>query len=367
MDESITQTVTRPLLDAVDIVKHYPITKGAVRKRVVGAVKAVDGVSLTVERGETLGLVGESGSGKSSLARLLVRLEEIQSGHVLFGDVDIASLNAKEMHKYRRRIQMVFQDPYSSLNPRITVGQSIMRAWQIHKDVVPQSEWRNRCVELLSLVGLGADRIDAYPHQLSGGQRQRVAVARAVALEPDLIVCDEAVSALDVSVQAQVLEMLAELQTRLGVSYVFISHDLGVVRDIAHRVAVMYLGRIVEVGTVESVYERPAHPYTQALLAAMPQISLGTRKTANRPLLMGEPPSPANIPSGCRFRTRCPIAQPICAEVDPMLAPVEAAGGHNAACHFPSVDGIASARQPIEIAAHPHTAGRPSRPRKATP
>jgi oligopeptide/dipeptide ABC transporter ATP-binding protein len=324
-----------PLLSIRNAVKHFPVLTGAVLRRVTGAVRAVDDVSLDIGAGETVGLVGESGCGKSTLARLIVRLEEPDAGEAIFDGVNVFALPRRELGRYRRGVQMVFQDPYSSLNPRITIGEAIMRAWRINPEVTPAAQWRERCAELLTLVGLGADRMAWYPHQLSGGQRQRVAIARALAMDPRLVICDEPLSALDVSIQAQVLALLEDLQARLGVAYLFISHDLGVVRRISRRVVVMYLGRVVETGPAEEVMSRPAHPYTTALLAAAPVADPDRRTLETRTLLQGDPPNPANPPSGCRFRTRCPKAQGLCARQEPQLESV-ASSDRRAACHFPN-------------------------------
>ncbi len=325
------------VLSVEGAVKHFPITKGLMRRQ-VGAVRAVDDVSFAIGRQETVGLVGESGCGKSTLARLIIRLDTADRGRAQFEGSDLFAASGGTLRRLRRGVQMVFQDPYSSLNPRTTVGEAIIRAWETNPDVLPRAEWRDRAIELLTLVGLSAQRFDAYPHQLSGGQRQRVAVARALALNPRLIVCDEPVSALDVSVQAQVLDLLGSLQEQRGVSYLFISHDLGVVRRVAHRVLVMYLGRIVESGSVEDVFERPSHPYTEALLAAVPSIEASRRGLETRALLQGDPPNPANPPSGCRFRTRCPRAQAICAAQEPQLVPIGDSGA-TVACHLPTLHG----------------------------
>jgi oligopeptide transport system ATP-binding protein len=322
-----------PILDVRDLVKHFGTGRNIFGRPAAGALRAVDGVSLVIAAAETLGLVGESGCGKSTLARLIVRLEAPTSGEAYFHGQNVFDLSGSGLSEYRRGVQMVFQDPYSSLNPRVSIGRSIMRAWENNRSVLDKSRWKERTAELLELVGLPGDRAEWYPHQLSGGQRQRVAVARALALEPHLIVCDEPVSALDVSIQAQVLALLDGLQKRLGVSYLFISHDLDVVRRISHRVAVMYLGRIVEEGPVEEVFARPAHPYTQVLIASSP-VADPDRRSAARPLLEGDPPSPVAPPSGCRFRTRCPRAQQVCSETEPGLSPV--AEAHRAACHFPT-------------------------------
>jgi len=314
-------TDNMPLLEMDRTAKHF------------GPVRAVDGVSFSVGMSETVALVGESGCGKSTLGRLVMRFEQPTAGSARFRGADIFRLRGPDLARYRRGVQMVFQDPNTSLNPRLTIGRSIRRAFECNRDMLPRAQWRERTVELLETVGLGADRADFYPHQLSGGQRQRVAIARALALQPQLVVCDEPVSALDVSIQAQVLALLHQLQLRLGVSYLFISHDLDVVRRISHRVLVMYLGRIVESGAVDDIFARPAHPYTRALLAAVPKADPKARSLLNRALLQGDPPSPHDPPSGCRFRTRCPIAQEICSQVDPQL---EAVGHpqHQAACLF---------------------------------
>jgi oligopeptide transport system ATP-binding protein len=329
------------ILSLRNVVKHFGLAGRSVLGKPRGALQAVDGVSLEVGAGETLGLVGESGCGKSTLARLITRLEEPTSGEAYFGGRNIFALSRAELSEYRRGVQMVFQDPYSSLNPRVTIGRTIMRAWESNPGILPRSRWKERAGELLELVGLPADRAGWYPHQLSGGQRQRVAVARALALNPRLVVCDEPVSALDVSIQAQVLALLDDLQKRLGVSYLFISHDLDVVKRIAHRVAVMYLGRIVEEGPAREVFEHPAHPYTQILIASVP-VADPDRPRLDRPVIQGDPPSPTAPPSGCRFRTRCPRAQQVCSEIDPPLTMV--AGAHTAACHFPTIDGDSSGR-----------------------
>ncbi|MFG2007045.1 ABC transporter ATP-binding protein [Spirillospora sp. NPDC048911] len=315
------------------MVKHYPVTQGVLFKREVGRVKAVDGVDLTLRRGETLGVVGESGCGKSTLARLLLAAEKPTSGSVRFEGRDIYGLSRRDLRNLRRRIQMVLQDPYSSLNPRMTVGDIVGEPFDIHPEVAPKGERRGRVKELLEVVGLDPDHVNRYPHQFSGGQRQRVGIARALALRPDVIVCDEPVSALDVSVQAQVMNLLADLQNELGLAYVFIAHDLAAVRHISDRVAVMYLGKVVEIGDEEQIYEHPTHPYTQALLSAVPVPDPDARGWREEITLEGEPPSPLDPPSGCRFRTRCWKAQDVCAEEEPAL--VERDGSaHPSACHF---------------------------------
>ena len=322
------------ILSAQELVKYYPIKKGVLR-RVVGQVKAVDGVSFYLHKGETLGIVGESGCGKSTLGRLLMRLEEPTAGKVIFEGADWSGASGREMRRMRRDIQIVFQDPYTSLNPRMTVGDIIGEPFEIHKDVVPKGGRRKRVQELLDLVGLNPEHINRYPHQFSGGQRQRIGIARALALRPDVIICDEPVSALDVSVQAQVMNLLADLQREFGLSYVFIAHDLSVVRHISDRVGVMYLGRMAELGEEDEVYTSPTHPYTQALLSAVPVPDPTLRGKRDQIVLVGDVPSPANPPSGCRFHTRCWKAQEICSQEEPQLVlRADGAGEHLSACHF---------------------------------
>jgi oligopeptide transport system ATP-binding protein len=325
----------RPLLQVVDLVKHYPLTRGVVVQRRYGAVQAVDGVSFDLRRGETLGLVGESGCGKTSVAKTLVRLHEPTAGHAYLDGTDIFALSRGRLRSLRRRMQMIFQDPYSSLNPRMTVGDILAEAWQVHPDVVPRRDRGRAARDLLERVGLSGDDVNRYPHQFSGGQRQRVGIARALTLNPDIIVCDEPVSALDVSVQAQVVNLLEEIQEEFGLAYIFVAHDLSVVRHISDRVAVMYLGRIVEIGDRDDIYLRPSHPYTQALLSAVPVPDPALRGRRERIVLEGDLPDPANPPSGCRFRTRCWKAQEICAIEDPAL--VDRGQGHPSACHFAEV------------------------------
>ncbi len=321
------------VLEVEDLVKHFPLTQGIVFKRRIGEVKAVDGVSFKLRKGETLGIVGESGCGKSTLAKLLMRLEEPTSGKALFKGQNIFDLRGRALRTMRRNIQIVFQDPYASLNPRMTVGDIIGEPFDIHPEVAPRGERRKRVQELLDVVGLNPEHINRYPHQFSGGQRQRIGIARGLALRPEIIICDEPVSALDVSVQAQVINLLERLQAEFGLSYIFIAHDLSVVRHIADRVGVMYLGKIVELGTDEQIYERPTHPYTQALLSAVPVPDPSVRGQRQQIILAGDPPSPANPPSGCRFRTRCWKATERCAEEVPALV-VRPGIDHESACHY---------------------------------
>ncbi|MFI0445449.1 ABC transporter ATP-binding protein [Actinomadura sp. 6N118] len=320
---------TTNVIEARGLAKTFHVPKNKDGKN---RLRALDGIDLTLGRGETLGLVGESGCGKSTLARLLLMLERPDEGTLRFDGVDPFTLKGKELLAWRRRVQMVFQDPFASLNPRMTAADIIAEPWRTHRDVVPSREARRkRVLELLDLVGLRAGDAGRYPQEFSGGQRQRIGIARALALDPEVIVCDEPVSALDLSVQAQVLNLLDELQRELKVSYVFISHDLSVVRHVADRVAVMYLGRIVETGTAEELFEAPRHPYTAALLSAAPELDVsGARR--ERILLEGEVPSPLDPPSGCRFRTRCWKAEDKCATTVPEGQPGAA---HQAACHFP--------------------------------
>ncbi len=326
------------ILDVDNVVKHFPITQGVLFKRKVGAVKAVDGVSFDLRRGETLGVVGESGCGKSTLARLLMRLERPTAGRATLAGRDLFAASGGELRRIRRNMQMVMQDPYTSLNPRMTVGDIIGEPFEIHPEAAPKGSRQQRVQELLDVVGLNPEHINRYPHQFSGGQRQRIGIARALALRPEVIVCDEPVSALDVSIQAQVINLLEELQDEFGLSYIFIAHDLSVVRHISDRIAVMYLGRIVEIGTEEQIYERATHPYTQALLSAAPLPDPEARDRRDIIRLTGDVPSPADPPSGCHFRTRCWKAQEICALEDPRAVP-RAADPHPSACHFAELRG----------------------------
>ena len=332
------------ILKADGLKKHYPIREGVLR-RTVGHVKAVDGVSFELRAGETLGIVGESGCGKSTLGRLLMRLEEPTEGSLMFDGVDVYSQNRKQMRRIRRDIQIVFQDPYTSLNPRMTVADIIGEPFEVHPDQVPKGGRKQRVRELMEMVGLSPEHINRYPHQFSGGQRQRIGIARGIALNPKVLVCDEPVSALDVSVQAQVINVMERLQNELGLAYVFIAHDLSVVRHISDRVAVMYLGKIAEIGTDAEIYERSTHPYTQALLSAVPVPDPTLRGARRQIQLSGDVPSPANPPSGCRFHTRCWKAQAICAEEEPQLiARPDLGGSHPSACHFAEEVMVSAAR-----------------------
>jgi len=324
--------VAEPILSVRELVKHFPVRQGVLFKRTIGQVKAVDGVSFDLQPGETLGVVGESGCGKSTLAQVLMRLEEPTSGSATFEGRDLFKVRGAELRRMRREIQIVLQDPYTSLNPRMTVGDIIGEPFEIHTDIAPKGSRPKKVRELLEVVGLNPEHLNRYPHQFSGGQRQRIGIARALALRPKVIICDEPVSALDVSIQAQVMNLLGELQGEFGLSYVFIAHDLSVVRHLSSRVAVMYLGKIVEIGTEDEIYERPSHPYTQALLSAVPVADPEVRGQRQVIRLDGDVPSPIDPPSGCRFRTRCWKAADICATEAPKLEP--RTDGHLSACHF---------------------------------
>ena len=322
-----------PLVEVRDLVKHFPLTKGVVFQRQYGAVRAVDGVTFDVYEGETLGLVGESGCGKSTTARLITRLLDPTSGSVRYRGRDIAPLSRSQLLPLRREMQMIFQDPYSSLNPRQTVGSIIGEPFIIHDVERNEAKRRKLVQELMERVGLNPEHYNRLPHQFSGGQRQRIGVARAIALKPKLIVADEPVSALDVSIQAQIINLLTELQRELGLTIIFIAHDLSVVRHICDRVGVMYLGKIVELATGDELFGHPRHPYTGALLSAVPIPDPRLAKLKQRQVLLGDVPSPTAPPPGCRFHTRCPKAQGRCSVDEPELAVKD--GGNIAACHFP--------------------------------
>ncbi|MFD7883380.1 ABC transporter ATP-binding protein [Streptomyces bauhiniae] len=350
-------STAEPVLEARGLVKHYPLTRGIVLRKQIGAVKAVDGVDFSLGRGETLGIVGESGCGKSTVAKLLCHLERPTAGEIRFRGEDITGASGRRLKEVRRNIQMVFQDPYTSLNPRMTVGDIVGEPYEIHPEAAPKGERRRRVQELLEVVGLNPEFLNRYPHQFSGGQRQRIGIARALALRPEVIVADEPVSALDVSVQAQVINLLERLQAEFGLSYVFIAHDLSIVRHISDRVAVMYLGRIVETGTDAEIYEHPTHPYTQALLSAVPVPDPEARAHRERIILSGDVPSPTAIPSGCRFRTRCWKAEERCAvEVPGLAVPEEFRGAGGPVAH-PSACLFAAERQVVPGAMEGHGNG----------
>jgi oligopeptide transport system ATP-binding protein len=311
--------VSAKLLELRGLAVHFPVTRGLVFERRVGTVKAVDGVDAVLGRGETLGLVGESGCGKTTVGRAILGLAAPTAGQVIFDGQDVATLPPEALRKLRRRVQLIFQDPYASLNPRMSVGSALAEPIRLHGLREGRVAIAARVAELLALVGLSPSFAGRYPHEFSGGQRQRIGIARALACEPDLIVCDEPVSALDVSIQAQVLNLLAELQQRLGVAYLFIAHGLNVVRHVSHRVAVMYLGRIVETGPADALFANPRHPYTRALLSAVPVPDPKAERARRRIILEGDVPSPLDPPPGCRFAPRCPIALPRCAQEHPPL------------------------------------------------
>jgi len=317
------------LVQIRDLQMHFPVTKGIILQRQVGAIKAVDGVSFNIKKGETLGLVGESGCGKSTTGRAILQLYRPTGGEVLFHGTDLTKLKGEEMRRMRRKVQMIFQDPYASLNPRMTVGDIIGEPIKVH-NLRQGKEVRTRVQELLQLVGLNPYFINRYPHEFSGGQRQRIGVARALAVEPEFVVCDEPVSALDVSIQAQIINLLEDLQDRLGLTYLFIAHGLAVVKHISDRVAVMYLGKIVELAEGRELYSMPMHPYTQALLSAVPIPDPKVEKRRKRIILEGDVPSPLNPPSGCHFHTRCPIAIEKCKVEEPPF--MDYGNGHFAAC-----------------------------------
>jgi oligopeptide transport system ATP-binding protein len=329
--EAVSSNGQQPLLDVRNLVMHFPLTQGIIFQKKVGAVQAVDGVSLAVNRGETLGLVGESGCGKSTTGRAILQLYKPTAGEVFFDGQDLTKLDGGNMRKMRRHLQMIFQDPYASLNPRMTVGSIVSEPMQIH-NLVPKNQRNQRVQELLQTVGLNPYFANRYPHEFSGGQRQRIGIARALAANPDFIVCDEPVSALDVSIQAQIVNLLEDLQNEFGLTYLFIAHDLSVVRHISDRVAVMYLGKIVELADRNALYEDPLHPYTKALLSAVPIPDPVIERKRERIILTGDVPSPINPPSGCHFHTRCPYVMDVCKQIDPILA--DQGEGHFVACHL---------------------------------
>lgn len=319
------------LLKVDNLVKYFPITRGVIIQREVGAIKAVDGITFDIIKGETLGLVGESGCGKSTAGRSILQLYRPTDGHVFYKGDDLTQMEGEKLRRIRRDMQIIFQDPYASLNPRMTVGNIISEPLEVHR-IGSRRKRKERVRELLRLVGLNPYFINRYPHEFSGGQRQRIGVARALALQPEFIVCDEPISALDVSIQAQVVNLLEELQEQFGLTYLFIAHDLSMVRHISDRIAVMYLGKIVELADKNELYFNPLHPYTQALLSAVPIPDPIRERKRERIILKGDVPSPANPPRGCRFHTRCPLAIDVCREVDPEWR--EVSTGHWTACHL---------------------------------
>jgi oligopeptide/dipeptide ABC transporter ATP-binding protein len=323
------------VLQVKELKKYFPVTAGFIRRKHIADVKAVDGVSFDVQKGETLGLVGESGCGKSTLGRCVLQLYKPTSGEIIFQDHDLIKMNAKQLRPYRKRFQMIFQDPYDSLNPRFTAADIIGEPLRIHKTLSGKA-YRERVTELLGIVGLANYMADRYPHEFSGGQRQRLGIARALALQPEFIVCDEPISALDVSIQAQIINLLDDLQEEFGIAYIFISHDLSVVRHISDRVAVMYLGKFMELSTQEDLYIRPLHPYTQALLSAVPIPDPDIEAKRSVIVLKGEIPSPLNPPSGCVFHPRCPFAFGRCPIEIPQL--MDVGNGHLVACHLMSTN-----------------------------
>ena len=326
----IAEQETRPLLEVNDLKMHFPVTSGLILQRKVGEIKAVDGVSFSIPRGQTLGLVGESGSGKTTVGRCIIQLNQATAGEVWLDGVDLCRANGRQLRSMRRRMQMVFQDPYSSLNPRMSIGTIIGEPMMVHKMVSGKRELREQVEELLRVVGLNPSMADRYPHEFSGGQRQRIGIARAIAVHPDFIVADEPVSALDVSIQAQLINLLEDIQEQFDLTFLFIAHDLSVVRHMSENVAVMYLGKIMELAERTELYEEPLHPYTKALLSAVPVPNPRVEAQRERIVLQGTIPSPMNAPSGCVFHTRCPIAIDDCKVVTPPLK--EYSPGHWAAC-----------------------------------
>ena len=320
----------QPLLEVKDLKMHFPVTSGVILQRKVGAIKAVDGVSFSIRPGQTLGLVGESGSGKTTVGRCIIQLNQATSGEVWLDDIDLCKANGKQLRAMRRRMQMVFQDPYSSLNPRMNIGAIVGEPMMVHNIVSGKRELREQVSELLHVVGLNSSMADRYPHEFSGGQRQRIGIARAIAVHPDFIVADEPVSALDVSIQAQLINLLEDIQEQFNLTFLFIAHDLSVVRHMSENVAVMYLGKMMEIADRYELYENPLHPYTRALLSAVPVPNPRVEAQRERIVLQGTIPSPMNAPSGCVFHTRCPMAIDDCKVVTPPLK--EYAPGHWAAC-----------------------------------
>ena len=322
--------MTSTVLDVAGLKKHYTVQRG-IWQRSIGTVRALDGVSFSVDQRQTLGVVGESGCGKTTMARVVVQLDQPTAGRICFHGTALERLSARELQKIRPKMQMIFQDPYASLNPRMNLRRLIGEPLMEHTSS-SKTDRQERVAELMDLVGLDVAFASRYPHELSGGQRQRVGIARALALEPDLVICDEPISALDVSIQAQIVNLLEDVQQQFGLTYVFISHDLGMIRHLCDRVAVMYLGKIAEIGSAENIYRRPQHPYTKALLSSVLEPDLKARKQRQRIVLSGDPPSPAEPPSGCPFHTRCPYVEPHCREQEPQLR--EVASDHEAACHL---------------------------------
>ncbi|TWE12507.1 ABC transporter ATP-binding protein [Rudaeicoccus suwonensis] len=340
-----------PLLEVTDLVKHYPVKEYARLFPKTLQTRAVDGVSFSLKAGETLGLVGESGCGKTTTGRLITRLIEPTSGSIRFDGTDIATIKESKLRPLRRDFQLIFQDPYQSLNPRQTVGTIVGTPLAVH-NLVPKNKIKARTAELMELVGLNPEHLNRYPNEFSGGQRQRIGIARALAVEPKLIVADEPVSALDVSIQAQVMNLMEDLRQKLGLAFVFIAHDLGVVRHFCDRVAVMYLGKIVEIGASDDIYTAPQHPYTQALLSAAPDLNVVRGAEPNERIrLTGDVPSPIDPPTGCRFRTRCWKAQEVCSTTEPVLETPDSAvrgSAHRLACHFPEVRTDLVAEAPVD-------------------
>ncbi len=338
------------LLSVSNLKMHFPITRGIILQRQVGSIKAVDGITFDLMRGETLGLVGESGCGKSTTGRAILQLYEPTAGEVVFEGQDLTEINSGELRRMRRRMQMIFQDPYASLNPRMTVGSIVGEPLEVHKIGGSRREQQQRVQELLEIVGLNPYFINRYPHEFSGGQRQRIGVARALAVNPSFIVCDEPISALDVSIQAQVINLLEDLQSEMGLTYLFIAHDLSVVRHISDRIAVMYLGKIVELADREVLYENPLHPYTQALLSAVPIPDPQVEKKRQRIILEGDVPSPAEPPTGCNFNTRCPQVMDICRQYEPSFTDV--GDGHRVACFlYDQVEALDEQGQTVAVSA----------------